>query len=55
MRLTEQGFGELTSLVLDMAREHCGGRAVSVLEGGYHPAALTACVTTHLKALMGAE
>src|SRR4029079_3314701 len=33
--LSDQDFGELTEIVLGIAREHAGGRLVSVLEGGY--------------------
>lgn len=50
--LTADGFGELTRLVKSMAAEHCGGRVVSVLEGGYDLEALAASTEAHLRALM---
>jgi len=49
--LTEAGFGELTRIVMDMAREHCEKRLVSVLEGGYDMTALSASIEAHLRAL----
>jgi acetoin utilization deacetylase AcuC-like enzyme len=52
MLLTETDYGDMTRIVLDLAAEHCGGRVVSVLEGGYDLPALTACVETHLRELM---
>jgi acetoin utilization deacetylase AcuC-like enzyme len=50
--LTEQGFKDLTHLVMKMATEHCGKRLVSILEGGYDLQALTACVVAHIEALL---
>jgi acetoin utilization deacetylase AcuC-like enzyme len=54
MALTEQGFTDLTRLVMEMAAEHCGKRLVSILEGGYDLKALTACVVAHIGALLEA-
>ena len=45
----------LTRAVLEVADEHCEGRVVSVLEGGYNPDALAECVETHLQTLLEAE
>lgn len=55
MELTEQGFGDLTRLVKVVAAEHCGGRLVSVLEGGYDIKALTGSVVAHVGALLEAS
>ena len=55
MELTENGFEALTRIVVAMADEHCGGRLVSTLEGGYHLNALAASVEVHVRALLGAE
>ncbi|MEI6564385.1 MAG: histone deacetylase [bacterium] len=49
--LTEQGFAELTQMVVTMAAEYCGNRLISVLEGGYHLPALAASVEAHIRAL----
>jgi acetoin utilization deacetylase AcuC-like enzyme len=51
MRLTEDGFAELTRRVKQLAAEHCQGRLVLVLEGGYHPDALARSVAATLRAL----
>ncbi|MCM2343408.1 MAG: histone deacetylase family protein [Alphaproteobacteria bacterium] len=45
-------FGWITTELAKLAQECCGGRLVSVLEGGYNLAALSDCVSSHLKNLM---
>ncbi len=52
MKVTTEGFAELTRIVRQIAEEHCGGRLVSVLEGGYHLEKLAASVEAHLRVLM---
>jgi acetoin utilization deacetylase AcuC-like enzyme len=42
MRVTTTGFGQLASIMRDLAAELCDGRLVFVLEGGYNLAALGA-------------
>ena len=49
--LTDQDFGELTDVVLGIARQHAGGRLVSVLEGGYSLEGLPLAVASHLTRL----
>lgn len=44
---------DLTLLLRDAADRSCGGRLVSVLEGGYDPAATGRAVVQHLRALTG--
>ena len=51
--LTDQDFAELTDLLLVIAREHAGGRLVSVLEGGYAIDGLARAVSAHLGRLAG--
>jgi len=53
MRLTEAAYADMTEAVLAMAAEHCQGRAVSVLEGGYDLNALASSVEAHVRALLG--
>ncbi|UCD56735.1 MAG: histone deacetylase [Candidatus Hydrogenedentota bacterium] len=53
MQLTEEGFAWLTQMAVDMARKHCGGRLISMLEGGYDLRALSASVVAHLEVLCG--
>jgi acetoin utilization deacetylase AcuC-like enzyme len=49
--LTDQDFAELTDVVLGIARQHAGGRLVSVLEGGYSLEGLPLAVSSHLTRL----
>ena len=51
--LETEDFPKLTQIALQVANEYAGGRLVSVLEGGYDPAALTDCVDGHLSELLG--
>ncbi len=50
--LESEDFGELTQAVMDVAKVHAQGRLISVLEGGYNPAALAECVEVHLQQLL---
>ena len=50
--LTADGFGRLTRMVMGMARQHCGERLVSVLEGGYDPDALATSAEAHIRSLI---
>jgi acetoin utilization deacetylase AcuC-like enzyme len=52
LSLESEDFADLTSFVLDVANTHCGGKIVSLLEGGYNPAMLAESVEVHLKGLM---
>ncbi len=54
MKVTEDGYRELTRSVMELADESCGGRIVSLLEGGYDRVGLPASVAAHLETLMGA-
>jgi acetoin utilization deacetylase AcuC-like enzyme len=36
MKVSEEGFARLMGTILDLADEHCGGRVLLTLEGGYH-------------------
>jgi acetoin utilization deacetylase AcuC-like enzyme len=51
--LETEDFGELTRMVLDVAKDHAEGRVVSVLEGGYNPPVLAECLALHLEQLLG--
>ncbi|RJP20064.1 MAG: histone deacetylase [Candidatus Abyssobacteria bacterium SURF_5] len=52
MQLTEEGFGFLTRLTLEIAQKYCSGRLISMLEGGYGQS-LGTSVVAHLKVLAG--
>ncbi|MBX7211429.1 MAG: histone deacetylase [Verrucomicrobiaceae bacterium] len=49
--LTDEDFAALTSILLQFAADHCDGRLVSVLEGGYNLTGLAAAVAAHVGAL----
>jgi acetoin utilization deacetylase AcuC-like enzyme len=50
--LESEDFGELTRLVCDAAAQHCGGKLVSLLEGGYNLHRLGESVAVHLQELL---
>jgi len=54
MQLQPRSFGWMTHRLVEAAAQHCDGRLVSVLEGGYDPIALGPCVVEHVQALMPA-
>ena len=42
----------MTERILDVAETHCGGRVVSMLEGGYALDALAASAAVHVRTLL---
>ena len=52
LQLTEVNFAEMTALTLQLAREYCRDRVVSVLEGGYNLQALAQSVAAHLEVMI---
>jgi len=53
MRLSEGGVERMTEIVVQLADEHCEGRLVSLLEGGYDHQATAAAAAIHLDTLLG--
>ena len=51
MNLTEKGYARLTDIVRSWAADLCGGRILSLLEGGYNLQALARSVESHLGSL----
>ena len=51
IHLKEADFAWVTNLIVAAARQHCGGRIISTLEGGYNLEALAKSVAAHLQAL----
>lgn len=49
--ITDDGFRELTRIMVEIANIEGGGRLVSVLEGGYTPAGLASAAVAHLEEL----
>ncbi|MGY6632726.1 MAG: histone deacetylase family protein [Alkalilacustris sp.] len=54
LSLEVEDFVWITRALCDLAAARCGGRLVSVLEGGYDLRALAACTAAHVKVLMEA-
>jgi acetoin utilization deacetylase AcuC-like enzyme len=52
LRLETADYAWITGQLLGVADRHCGGRLVSVLEGGYDLNALAASVVVHVRSLM---
>jgi acetoin utilization deacetylase AcuC-like enzyme len=53
LELEEADFAWVTARLMEAARRHCGGKLVSVLEGGYDLRALAGSAAAHLSALTG--
>ena len=53
IRLGQEDYAWITEHLVALAGTHAGGRLVSTLEGGYDLAALAACTSAHVSALMG--
>ncbi|MEC7596964.1 MAG: histone deacetylase [Planctomycetota bacterium] len=52
LHLETEDYGTLTDIVRSIAAEHCQGKLVSLLEGGYHPERLADCIQVHLRHLL---
>ncbi|MBN1845467.1 MAG: histone deacetylase [Sedimentisphaerales bacterium] len=52
LNLTEAGFETISRETMAFAREYCGGRVLSLLEGGYELEALSNSVDKHLRAYL---
>lgn len=53
LELEEADFAWVTARLMECAARHCGGKLVSVLEGGYDLKALAGSAAAHVTALMG--
>lgn len=49
--LVERDYVWITRELCQIAKDHCGGRVVSCLEGGYELSPLGRSVTAHIKEL----
>ena len=52
LKLTVNDYIWITKQIAAMAKKHCEGRMVSLLEGGYNLEALAECVPAHVNAMM---
>ena len=50
--LESEDYQPLTRLVVDVAKQHCAGRLVSLLEGGYNVDKLAECIEIHMQELL---
>ena len=51
LQFTEHDYQWMTEDIVRVANDHCSGKIVSVLEGGYNLDALRLCTTAHIKEL----
>lgn len=52
IQLTTDCFGEMTKMLMSVAKDVCGGRILSMLEGGYDYNALSDSVQLHIQTLL---
>ena len=52
MRVTDEGFEELTRILKGIAERYCAGKIISALEGGYNLNALARSVERHISVLL---
>lgn len=52
LNVTEEGFRFLTRFLATLANAYCGGRIVSILEGGYEPQSLVRSAEVHIRELL---
>jgi acetoin utilization deacetylase AcuC-like enzyme len=53
LAVTDEGFGRLTGIVMEIAAEYASGRLLSCLEGGYDLDGLASAAERHIRALTG--
>ncbi len=51
--ITDEGYRQITMMVMQLAEQYCDGRIVSVLEGGYNLEGLASAVKIHVETLQG--
>ena len=51
LNLETEDFGLITKALMNVANTHCGGRLVSLLEGGYNLEKLVESATLHIETL----
>jgi acetoin utilization deacetylase AcuC-like enzyme len=50
-QITDAAYVKMTRIAMDIAARNCGGKLISVLEGGYNPDGLAEGVAAHVKTL----
>lgn len=51
--ISDEGYRQITRMVMQLADQYCDGRVVSVLEGGYNLDGLASAVKVHIETLQG--
>jgi acetoin utilization deacetylase AcuC-like enzyme len=51
IELTEEGYQCLSGILVALANRSCGGKIISLLEGGYERESLTRCTEIHIREL----
>jgi len=51
IELTEEGYQCLSGILVDLANRSCGGKIISLLEGGYERESLMRCTEIHIREL----
>jgi acetoin utilization deacetylase AcuC-like enzyme len=51
--ISDAGYRQITTMVMQLAEQYCDGRIVSVLEGGYNLDGLASAVKVHVETLQG--
>lgn len=51
--ISDEGYRQITKMVMQLAEQYCDGRIVSVLEGGYNLEGLASAVKVHIETLQG--
>lgn len=55
INLSAEGYKFISETILNLVNRYCGGRVVSVLEGGYNLDVLPGLVADHIRVLLGNE
>ncbi|WP_099364654.1 class II histone deacetylase [Fredinandcohnia onubensis] len=55
MIVTAKGYGEMTSILMEIANKHCNGRLVAVHEGGYSASYVPFCTLSIIESLSGID
>ena len=50
--ISDEGYRQLTKMIMQLAEQYCDGRIISVLEGGYTLDGLASAVKVHVETLM---
>jgi acetoin utilization deacetylase AcuC-like enzyme len=55
MRVSTEGFTWIIQTIVGLAERHCGGKLISILEGGYNLKRLPELIAGHVRVLLGID